>query len=738
MLVAESLRRVPEPLEAALAPLPCDDPAAVVRAIARALLPPEAADPPPAWLRPEQVEAFRRAVAATRRFGGALIAEPVGTGKTWISAAAAVAVDPAPPLVIAPAVLLPQWRRVLIHLGLPATVHSHEALSRGRLPEHAARVAIIDESHWFRNPATRRYRTLAPWLSGRRGILLTATPVVNQAADIGHQLRLVLRDDALISAGLPSLRGISEAQSGIEALGEVVVAGGAIAAVRPPLVRSTERVRLDRRLGRILRELDRLGLATDPAIAALVRTSLWSAAASSPAALDAALLRYLTLLDHAADAAREGRRLGRDALRRFLAPDPTQLVLWELLPPEEAGGAELILTDRVRVAALRDEAARLAEQCDGKADRLKHLLADGRRTVIFTGAVATVSYLRRLLGPEPVAWCTGATAGIGATRLPRETVLAWFAPGAAARATGGVRIPRWLVTTDVAAEGLDLQGAERVVHYDLPWTVIRTDQRIGRVHRLHSAHGEVAEHWLLPSRTIARRLRIERILAGKRLLPGRLGIGENAATSWRRRYAVARALAGEPAVEGVALAQCPSRGEADAIAAVRVENGDGCGATRLFVHHPRRGWRPDDSAGLEWLRLLAGAAPATPPEWQRFAALVETLALPVREMVRRSTGLTWQPGWMAPGSLTIMRRLRQWARIAARARDARLLERLDTAVRGLGRGRTAGEELILAQLAGQEEASLHEHLRLLPAGAPPLPLPVVRLVGMVVWQWGKE
>lgn len=93
---------------------------------------------------------------------------------------------------------------------------------------------------------------------------------------------------------------------------------------------------------------------------------------------------------------------------------------------------------------------------------------------------------------------------------------------------------------------------------------------------------------------------------------------------------------------------------------------------------------------------------------------------------------------MAPGSLTIMRRLRQWARIAARARDARLLERLDTAVRGLGRGRTAGEELILAQLAGQEEASLHEHLRLLPAGAPPLPLPVVRLVGMVVWQWGKE
>jgi hypothetical protein len=82
--------------------------------------------------------------------------------------------------------------------------------------------------------------------------------------------------------------------------------------------------------------------------------------------------------------------------------------------------------------------------------------------------------------------------------------------------------------------------------------------------------------------------------------------------------------------------------------------------------------------------------------------------------------------------MRLLRRLRHWARIAARARDARLLERLDRAVRRLGQGMTAGEELRLAQLALREDAGLQEHLAALPSASPTHFIPVVRLVGLVV------
>ncbi|MFN2325043.1 MAG: hypothetical protein ABR551_04090, partial [Gemmatimonadales bacterium] len=68
--MAESLRRLPEPVEAVLSPPIRLEHAPVLRAMASALLPALAPDAPPAWLRPGQSDAFRRAVAAVRQYGG--------------------------------------------------------------------------------------------------------------------------------------------------------------------------------------------------------------------------------------------------------------------------------------------------------------------------------------------------------------------------------------------------------------------------------------------------------------------------------------------------------------------------------------------------------------------------------------------------------------------------------------------------------------------------------------------
>ena len=44
--------------------------------------------------------------------------------------------------------------------------------------------------------------------------------------------------------------------------------------------------------------------------------------------------------------------------------------------------------------------------------------------------------------------------------------------------------PKVLVSTDVASEGLNLQQASVVIHYELPWSLVKLEQRAGRVWRL--------------------------------------------------------------------------------------------------------------------------------------------------------------------------------------------------------------------------------------------------------------
>jgi superfamily II DNA or RNA helicase len=48
-----------------------------------------------------------------------------------------------------------------------------------------------------------------------------------------------------------------------------------------------------------------------------------------------------------------------------------------------------------------------------------------------------------------------------------------------------------LVCTDAAAEGLNLQSADLLVNYDLPWNPMKVEQRIGRIDRIGQQHEKV-------------------------------------------------------------------------------------------------------------------------------------------------------------------------------------------------------------------------------------------------------
>src|SRR5690606_892331 len=48
-----------------------------------------------------------------------------------------------------------------------------------------------------------------------------------------------------------------------------------------------------------------------------------------------------------------------------------------------------------------------------------------------------------------------------------------------------------LLCTDAAAEGLNLQTADLLVNFDLPWNPMKVEQRIGRIDRIGQRHPEI-------------------------------------------------------------------------------------------------------------------------------------------------------------------------------------------------------------------------------------------------------
>jgi hypothetical protein len=714
---AEALRRVAEPLATALR-ASAAAPREVVRALVEMLQPSEADVEPPAWLRPEQRVLVRRCAAAIARHGGALLAEPVGAGKTWMALAVACVLQPDEPTpVLVPAPLRRHWLRIAAELGVRVAIGTHTAASRGRMPEGGGFV-IIDESQHLRTPGTRRYQHAARWLVGRRALLLSATPVVNRLDDLAAQLLLVVRDSALTESGVPSLSAMLTAGNGHPALGELLVA-----VARPAGAASGARLVAPRDDAvATVHAIEAIRFSSVRPVRELLRSVFWRAAASSPAALAETLRRYLRLLEQAADAAAAGRRVGRALVRQFAGPDLAQLVLWELLP--DSGELGLELDDMGPLRVLQLQAAADQARDDARVAALRDVMADGRRSVVFTTRRATLGWLRERLADPRLGWCTGSEAGIGRGRVARSAVLEWFRADAMPDPMAAPLAPRHLLTTDVAAEGLDLGGADRVVHYDLPWTDARLAQREGRVQRGTPRAREVVT--IPPPPALAARLGVHAILARKRELPARIGLGgDGDLWLWRERL-LSIASDASPA-SGIARIVSARRG---ILVGYRVCGADPGGTAALvWIHADGTSEVPDLLRAL--LEEAADATSLLIGARQRRAVL-GSIAGHLRARLQASQRSAWQPLPGREGVTRLLARLWELTRRAARDRDQSLLARLQAAVRFVGGGHTAGEAALVATLAQADDRTLRRSLPGLP-DARRTEIPVLQLVGAIVF-----
>jgi hypothetical protein len=81
-----------------------------------------------------------------------------------------------------------------------------------------------------------------------------------------------------------------------------------------------------------------------------------------------------------------------------------------------------------------------------------------------------------------------------------------------------------LVSTDVLAEGVNLQQARNIINYDLPWNPMRLVQRHGRIDRIGSPHSRVFLRCFFPDEQLDRLLGLEHRLKIK-LAAASAGVG---------------------------------------------------------------------------------------------------------------------------------------------------------------------------------------------------------------------
>ncbi len=150
--------------------------------------------------------------------------------------------------------------------------------------------------------------------------------------------------------------------------------------------------------------------------------------------------------------------------------------------------AELI-AERQQVQKLLDLARQVEARGDeSKFEKLREVLKDDRfrdeKLLIFTEHRDTLAFLvRRLEGLGNAGQIAELHGGMDYKE--REDQVAFFRKPVA---EGGAR---YLVATDAAGEGINLQFCWLMVNYDIPWNPARLEQRMGRIHRYGQKHDPV-------------------------------------------------------------------------------------------------------------------------------------------------------------------------------------------------------------------------------------------------------
>ncbi|GAA1150757.1 SNF2-related protein [Nocardioides aquiterrae] len=196
-----------------------------------------------------------------------------------------------------------------------------------------------------------------------------------------------------------------------------------------------------------------------------------------------------------------------------------------------------VQADRALLEKFHDRVRHVDHATDPKIDRLIDELAaiaaeaeaegigeedtrNKRKTLVFTYFADTADYIEAAIkdavitDPRLSAYRDRHAKVSGPDKANRTDLIAGFAPLTAG--TGSEDdLYDLIVTTDVLAEGVNLQQGRHIINYDLPWNPMKLVQRHGRIDRIGSLHKRVFMRCFFPDEDLDRLLGLEERLQRK-------------------------------------------------------------------------------------------------------------------------------------------------------------------------------------------------------------------------------
>ena len=538
-------------------------------------------------LLPHQASAVRWLQHRIARYGGALLADPPGLGKTYVALAIAH-LRHTRPLIIAPAALRSRWLDAAAATDVPLDFISTERLSQPAPPPLASHdFVVIDEAHHLRSATTRRHQRTARLCREAHVLLLTATPIHNHPSDLEHIAALFHLPATRLTAA--ALRRLTLRRT-LEQLHAAGMADGHTLAV--PSVRHRGVIPAPPRNGDVTAAIMRIppiGNA-DAEGHPLLQLGLLHALRSSDAACAARVRNRIAgtlAIEHATRAHITPTRAIRHAW--IAGTHEIQLAMPELLGTRsdtvDPQHAETAAAQRRSLEALLPSLTGTGDT--HRATALRRFARWCQHPVVaFTQFTATAESLYRQLRDTPgIALLCGAHARIASGVISRRDVIARLLSPDRRRHTA----VRLLITTDVLSEGLSLAGVATIIHLDLPWTAARIDQRIGRAARIGAGTHDVQVVELPASTPADTMARLHTLLARKRKAMHQFD-GERVRKSERARITLLAQLASQAASSTVTpdwlTVRSPEVTRQIALALVRMH-----GRRQLVVHDTADGLR---------------------------------------------------------------------------------------------------------------------------------------------------
>jgi superfamily II DNA or RNA helicase len=512
-------------------------------------------------LNPHQIEAASFALRNPLS-SGVMLADEVGLGKTieaglvlcqyWAEKRRRL-------LVICPAGLRKQWSLELgDKFNLPNVVidaksrESIEQVNRvvvmsynfasTRSDELRAipfDLVVIDEAHKLRNvyKGGQMANNIKSALSGRRKILLSATPLQNSLMEL-FGLSSILSTEIFGDAdsfkaryiqGPRDLEGLHQRLQPYcqrtlrKDVGEYI-----LFTERLPLTfrfRSTDdEHKLYEAVSSYLTRDDALALPEQAR--SLIQITMWKLLASSSPAIAGTLERMQLRLRKHRDRLTQGDSGDGDLFEDENIGDEIDELLDRI---SSSDTAEVALkseeTDRDKLDAEIEELGRYAQwargiSVDTKSRKLIESLTAGfemmrekqaaEKALVFTESRRTQQYLKNFLDANGYAGRVVLFNGSNSGPESREIIDRWIDSNREAGRVSGSRsvdartalvehfrdTATIMLATEAAAEGLNLQFCSLVVNYDLPWNPQRIEQRIGRCHRYGQKYHVVVINFL--------------------------------------------------------------------------------------------------------------------------------------------------------------------------------------------------------------------------------------------------